>query len=168
MNVEGRKIVEAIIELTLTFSKMIKFHPELEKLRAVELYTLFYLLRHGPCKMKDLAQALSMTKANITHLVDALERKGFVQRILNDLDRRIVHVYVTNYGKKIYDELIEELSKLVENVASKLKPADLVIISRGFEKFLAEFSLRGEQNDRCDWWHRTSWKCTRSKTGRNW
>lgn len=144
MLVDGRKIVEAVVGLTLTFSKMIKFHPELEKLRAVELYTLFYLLKHEPCKMKDLAHALSMTKANITHLVDALERKGFVRRNPSDSDRRIIHIQVTEHGKKVYNELIEELSKLVETVSSKINPSDLALISQGFEKFLSAFSLYEE------------------------
>lgn len=141
---DGRKIAEAVVGLTLTFSKMIKFHPELEKLRAVELYTLFYLLKYEPCKMKDLAHALSMTKANVTHLIDVLERKGFVRRNPSNSDRRIIHIQVTEHGKRVYNELMEELSKLVEMVSSKISPDDLALISQGFEKFLSAFSLYEE------------------------
>ncbi|MBC7123463.1 MAG: MarR family transcriptional regulator, partial [Pseudothermotoga sp.] len=105
---ESRKIIESVVELTLRFSRMIRFHPELEKLRAVELYALFYLLRYGPCKMKDLADALSMTKANVTHLVDVLEKKGFVKRTPDEFDRRAIQLRVTEHGERVYNELIEE------------------------------------------------------------
>lgn len=139
IDVDGRKIIESIVELTLRFSKAIKFHPELEKLRAVELYALFYLIKYGPCKMKELADALSMTKANVTHLIDTLEKKGFVKRTPDESDRRVIQLCVTQHGERVYNELIEELSKLVEKVASKLNPDDSMLISKGFEKFLAIF-----------------------------
>lgn len=137
---EARKIVESIVELSLSFSRTIKFHPELEKLRAVELYTLFYLIRHGPCKMKDLAEALSMTKANVTHLIDSLEEKGFVKRTKDESDRRATLLRVTEHGEKVYNELLEELSRLVEKVTAKLSQEDLSLISRGFERFVALFA----------------------------
>jgi len=139
IDVDGRKIIESIVELTLRFSKAIRFHPELEKLRAVELYALFYLIKYGPCKMKELADALSMTKANVTHLIDTLEKKGFVKRTPDESDRRVIQLCVTQHGERVYNELIEELSKLVEKVASKLNPDDSMLISKGFEKFLAIF-----------------------------
>lgn len=137
---ESRKIIESVVELTLRFSRMIRFHPELEKLRAVELYALFYLLRYGPCKMKDLADALSMTKANVTHLVDVLEKKGFVKRTPDEFDRRAIQLRVTEHGERVYNELIEELSKLVEKIVAELDPKDSTLIYEGFEKFLAFFT----------------------------
>ncbi|WP_448521299.1 MarR family winged helix-turn-helix transcriptional regulator, partial [Pseudothermotoga sp.] len=106
IDVDGRKIIESIVELTLRFSKAIKFHPELEKLRAVELYALFYLIKYGPCKMKELADALSMTKANVTHLIDTLEKKGFVKRTPDESDRRVIQLCVTQHGERVYNELI--------------------------------------------------------------
>jgi len=105
----------------------------------VELYALFYLIKYGPCKMKELADALSMTKANVTHLIDTLEKKGFVKRTPDESDRRVIQLCVTQHGERVYNELIEELSKLVEKVASKLNPDDSMLISKGFEKFLAIF-----------------------------
>lgn len=137
---ESKKIIESIIELSLRFSQMIRFHPELEKLRAVELYALFYLFKYGPCKMKELADALSMTKANVTHLVDVLEEKGFVRRTPDESDRRVTLLRVTEHGEKVYNELIEELSKLAERVMNEVNSEDLALISKGFEKFLALFS----------------------------
>ncbi|KAF2957164.1 hypothetical protein AS159_08990 [Thermotoga sp. Ku-13t] len=137
---EARKIIESIVELSLGFSRTIKFHPELEKLRAVELYTLFYLIRYGPCRMKDLAEALSMTKANVTHLIDSLEKKGFVKRTKDESDRRATLLHVTEHGEKVYSELLEELSKLVEEIMAKLSQEDLNLISKGFEKFIALFA----------------------------
>ncbi len=146
IDVDSRKIIESIVELTLRFSKAIKFHPELEKLRAVELYALFYLIKYGPCKMKELADALSTTKANVTHLIDTLEKKGFVKRTPDESDRRVIQLRVTQHGERVYNELIEELSKLVERIMSSLDPNDSIVISKGFEKFLEIFiDSKGEK-----------------------
>jgi len=140
IDVDSRRMIESIVEITLRFSQMIKFHPELEKLRAVELYALFYLIKYGPCKMKELADALSMTKANVTHLVDVLEKKGFVKRTPDESDRRVIQLRVTQHGERVYNELIEELSKLVDRVVAELDPDDSMLISKGFEKFLEIFT----------------------------
>ena len=140
IDVDSRRMIESIVQITLRFSQMIKFHPELEKLRAVELYALFYLIKYGPCKMKELADALSMTKANVTHLVDVLEKKGFVKRTPDESDRRVIQLRVTQHGERVYNELIEELSKLVDRVVAELDPDDSMLISKGFEKFLEIFT----------------------------
>lgn len=66
--------MKSVFDLVLAFSKMLNFNSEVENLRAIELYVLLYVAQKGPQKMSELAEVFSMTKSNITFLVDNLEK----------------------------------------------------------------------------------------------
>jgi DNA-binding MarR family transcriptional regulator len=50
---------------------------------------------HGPQKMADLAEALSVTPRNVTALVDGLEADGLIRRVPHSTDRRVTLVELT-------------------------------------------------------------------------
>ena len=50
---------------------------------------------HGPQKMADLAEALTVTPRNVTALVDGLEAEGLVRRVPHSTDRRVTLVELT-------------------------------------------------------------------------
>ena len=47
---------------------------------------------HGPQKMADLADALTVTPRNVTALVDGLEAEGLIRRLPHSTDRRVTLV----------------------------------------------------------------------------
>jgi DNA-binding MarR family transcriptional regulator len=59
------------------------------------LRLLYTILCHGPQKMADLADALTVTPRNVTALVDGLEGEGLVRRVPHSTDRRITLVELT-------------------------------------------------------------------------
>jgi len=64
----------------------------------------------------SIAKRLSVTPATATRLVDALERKGLVQRVRLREDRRTVRVEPTAEGLKVVGEIAdigEELERLI-------------------------------------------------------
>ncbi len=64
-----------------------------------------------PLSASRLAEATGLSSAATTAMIDRLERKGFVQRIRHDTDRRQVLVELTDPGKArtwaIYGRLAE-------------------------------------------------------------
>lgn len=74
-------------------------------------FNILMLLRHGPergMQLHELGELLLVSRANITGLVDHLERKGYVKRIADDQDRRVRHARITKNG----EELLEEFTPL--------------------------------------------------------
>lgn len=144
MKIDAEKIMRSIFDLVLTFSKMLNFNSEVENLRAIELYVLLYVAQKGSQKMSELAQAFSMTKSNITFLVDSLEQKGFVSRSRSDEDRRVIMIELTQKGQQIYKQILSDFSKLIDKVTSQIPPEDLAIMAEGFER-LSRLFLLGER-----------------------
>jgi DNA-binding MarR family transcriptional regulator len=59
------------------------------------LRLLYFVRCHGPQKMADLADQLTVTPRNVTALVDGLEADGLVRRKPHSTDRRVTLVELT-------------------------------------------------------------------------
>ena len=62
---------------------------------------LWVLQRTGPRTQRELSQVLKCTPRNVTGLVDALERAGFVERTAHPGDRRAVVVRLSRSGRSL-------------------------------------------------------------------
>jgi MarR family 2-MHQ and catechol resistance regulon transcriptional repressor len=62
------------------------------------------LLHLGPVAQHELGRALFTSRANITTVVDNLERRGLVRRARNLTDRRSVTVHLTSEGRRLIEE----------------------------------------------------------------
>ncbi|ABV32883.1 MULTISPECIES: MarR family winged helix-turn-helix transcriptional regulator [Pseudothermotoga] len=145
MDLDSEKIMKSVFDLVLAFSKMLNFNSEVENLRAIELYVLLYVAQKGPQKMSELAEVFSMTKSNITFLVDNLEKNGFVERERSNEDRRVIYIRLTDRGRDIYRQILDDFAKLIDKVASQIPEQDLLIISDGFERLSRLFRTGGER-----------------------
>ncbi|MDN5107616.1 MarR family transcriptional regulator [Aliarcobacter butzleri] len=54
---------------------------------------------------KELSDSTYKDQANITRTIDRLEKKGFLQRQANKLDRRIINIYPTKKAIDIVDDI---------------------------------------------------------------
>lgn len=145
MAMDAERILRSVFDLVLTFSKMLNFNGELENLRAIELYLLLYIAQRGSQKMSELAEVFSMTKSNITFLVDSLEEKGLVERSRSNEDRRVINICLTEKGQQMYNQVLEDFAKLINRVTSQIPEKDLLVISEGFER-LSKLFLVGEKS----------------------
>jgi MarR family transcriptional regulator, 2-MHQ and catechol-resistance regulon repressor len=72
-------------------------------------FNILMNLRHGPAEgmlLHDLGELLLMTRANVTGLIDHLEEKGLVRRIVDASDRRARFARITKKGEALMDELV--------------------------------------------------------------
>lgn len=68
-------------------------------------WILAYLSRRDGMIQTDLANVLDLGKAALGGLIDRLEAAGFIQRRLDDSDRRVRRIYMSARGKKMCDEM---------------------------------------------------------------
>ncbi len=70
-----------------------------------QLRVVFWLARHGPASMSQIAQWLSVSLATVTGIVERVERHGLVARRHRDDDRRVVECDVTDAGSALVAEI---------------------------------------------------------------
>jgi MarR family transcriptional regulator, 2-MHQ and catechol-resistance regulon repressor len=92
------------------------------------LETLYHL---GSMTQGDISVKVLKSGSNMTTVIDNLERDGLVKRERNDKDRRVVHIHLTEKGKRKVmsvlprhvEALVDEFSVLTSNEQETL--ADL-------------------------------------------
>ncbi|MCM1086547.1 MAG: MarR family transcriptional regulator [Muribaculaceae bacterium] len=80
--------------------------------------------------MTTVAKALHVTTGTLTIAVNSLVKKGYVERIRSEKDRRVVMIYLTERGKGVFlhhahfheqmiDAVVEQLSEEEKEVLEK-------------------------------------------------
>lgn len=85
-----------------------RFHRELHAhgLTFPQWFIVKSLRRDGRRTAKELADILGVTPANVTGIVDRLERDGLVTRSRGNEDRRVVYVRLTEAGHRKAEEIL--------------------------------------------------------------
>lgn len=89
----------------------------------IHLNVLTVLDADGPDSMSHLADALDVSVASMTGIVDRMEKRGLVERRHEDKDRRVVLVYPTGAGRDVFREIDERrrvgLGRLLERLSAE-------------------------------------------------
>ncbi|MDO8473647.1 MAG: MarR family transcriptional regulator [Dehalococcoidia bacterium] len=90
------------------------------KLAPHQLVVVGLLGQNGPMLFKDLRVRLSLPKSSFTFLVDGLERRGLVERIREDDDRRQWSIRLTEEGKVFVQDVDRKEAEMLETVIAPL------------------------------------------------
>jgi DNA-binding MarR family transcriptional regulator len=84
---------------------------------------VMWQLRERAMRSGDLAQRCAMTAPALTELVDSLTREGFVRRLEDPGDRRVVLVELTAQGRRELEKHREVMKRGVAALLARV-PAD--------------------------------------------
>jgi DNA-binding MarR family transcriptional regulator len=82
----------------------------------------------GGRSCSEIAERMVTHDPDITRLIDRLERRGWVQRIRSDEDRRVVRVRITPKGSKAIADLAPMLSGLERRLLGHFGPERLKLL----------------------------------------
>ena len=105
----------------------------------VHLQVLFTLDSEGPLPMSRLADAMDVSQASATGIVDRMEQRGLVERLRDDADRRVVRVALAAGGRQTLGVMASERREHLAQIIDQLTDHEL-------EGFLA--GLRGMRRGR--------------------
>ncbi len=119
-----------------------------EKFRKAQVKTIFeadltvpqygvleVLLNEGPMTLKKIGERLFVSGANITCVIDNLEKEGFVKRVPSNVDRRMILAELTDDGKNKIETLYPQNSKNIYETASMLNTMEQAELQNLLAKF---------------------------------
>ena len=100
-------------------------------LSLVHLHVLTVLEAEGPIAMGRLAEALDVSVASATGIVDRMEQRGLVERHAQLADRRVIEVHPTDAGAAVFHDLMRERRAHLELVLGELTDRELASLLVG-------------------------------------
>jgi len=91
----------------------------------------------------EISNLLQITPAGATHLINPLEKAGYIERLPDPNDRRIVLIRLTDKGTKVAESLISEVQENLIGLVNHLGEEDsktlIRLMSKSIEFFAAQF-----------------------------
>ena len=88
-------LLQKLADFTPKYGKWLAHLMKSTGVSASRHHLLCRLKHEGPKKMNELGKVMQVSATNITLLVDALEKDGFVQRVSDPNDRRATWIQLT-------------------------------------------------------------------------
>ena len=106
-------------------------------------YSIFYrisntMYQHDSMTMGELSSALSVPLSTATRMIDWLVSDGYVQRLPDPEDRRVVRVALTDKGRHLYETVETYTRDRVIQVFSCLTPEEKASLFSIIDKVMAE------------------------------
>jgi MarR family 2-MHQ and catechol resistance regulon transcriptional repressor len=127
------------------WEKLSKAHDKYKKIQAKQMFTenltapqfgvLEILLKTGPVPLKKLSEEMMVTGANITCVMDNLEKEGFVKRIFSKEDRRVVFADLTASGRTKISSIMPKYSDNIAALTSVLSDHEQKDLAKLLNKF---------------------------------
>ena len=115
------------------------------KLTNNEIAVISYLCEHEKDTATDIVNALLFSKSHVSLSVDGLGKKGLIEKVQDDRDKKVFHLVLTEKARPIVDELNlrksniekvffhnfsdkekEQLQKSIEKVINNIKARTLL------------------------------------------
>ena len=83
-----------------------------------------------PRNMSVIANKLNITSGTLTVNVNGLEKKGYIQRIRSQEDKRVVYIALTDKGKKAFYHHRDFHKKMIRAMVRDLSEEEMEILYR--------------------------------------
>ena len=134
------ELVQEIVELERQIGRIIGQHAHIlwidSGLTPTQLRSLFLIVNKGSTNFKKLAEALGVTPANVTGIVDRLVGQRLVSRTQNPEDRREMTLQATDKGQALVSNLKEVGIKHMTQILSLLNLEELSALAQGLSAFI--------------------------------
>lgn len=113
-----------------------------EKITIREIHVLEvvdYLSKTGKNKMMEIARLLGISTGSLTTAVNVLHGKGYLCRETNDVDRRMIFIFLTEKGRQanqVHLKFHTEIRKTMEQNFSFQQTECLLSVLKQLEAFL--------------------------------
>lgn len=97
---------------------------------------ILYLKRKGTSSVSDIGKSLTISRPNMTPIIDKLISDGMVHRYNDTNDRRIIRVELTDKAHEFVKEQEDTMKKILTNKISTLNPNDLESLKYNVEEII--------------------------------
>lgn len=92
-----------------------------------------------PKNMSQVAKALSVTVGTLTIAINNLVKKGYVDRVRSEKDRRVVYISLSSKGRKAFDHHAKFHEEMIHATVKGLSTEEVNILVKSLENLAGFF-----------------------------
>lgn len=120
-----RELMHKIVILTILHRYYISKNAQAVGLYVGQPPILEYLVKHGGCAQKDIANSLHVSSASIAVSIKRMESGGLVTKTADHADMRCNKVNITEKGREVLESFEQVCSSLDKKVFDSLTEEEL-------------------------------------------
>jgi DNA-binding MarR family transcriptional regulator len=113
-----------LIKEVFDLSRYISSAQTKSRLTMIQIRTLIFVYENEIVKPTEIAKKFAITPASVTSQIDKLVRDGWLKRVYNQDDKRVIEVKLTERAKIELPGEIKELHKSCEWIFNALSSED--------------------------------------------
>lgn len=120
------------------------FQEEVEKYQLTpnEVLVILFLYENGSSvnTAKDIARYEGVSKGLIARSVDSLSEKGYLTLVRDEMDRRVIHLHLTEHCDEIVSGMAEKKKRFLACIQKNIPEEHIRITTETLEHFLENAS----------------------------
>lgn len=114
-------------------TNMLKKDMRSHGLNPTEFTVMEVLYSKGEQPIQMIGNKVLLASSSITYVIDQLENKNYIERKVNESDRRVTLVSLTKEGQEMMEDIFPQHSKLIENLFGDLTIDEINQISESLK-----------------------------------
>ena len=110
--------------------KTLKNYP----INVTEFSVMEFLYSKGEKSIQEIRDRILLASGSATYVVDNLERKEYVRRIVNQNDRRVTYIKLTEAGKDLINDIFPMHKKNTKKIFNDLTNGELITLKEILKK----------------------------------
>ena len=110
--------------------KTLKNYP----INVTEFSVMEFLYSKGEKSIQEIRDRILLASGSATYVVDNLERKEYVRRIVNQNDRRVTYIKLTEAGKDLINDIFPTHKKNTKKIFNDLTNGELITLKEILKK----------------------------------
>ena len=98
-----------------------------------EMHTIDVIGSTPNATPSDISRSLMVTLGTVTTSLNNLERKGYIERTRNEVDRRVVHLSLTKRVKILYRIHQKFHKRMVNQIIDGMSPDERKVMQKGLQ-----------------------------------
>lgn len=103
--------------------------------------------RDGQRNMSSIAKDMSVTVGTLTIAMNSLVKKGYVQRVRSEVDRRVVLISLTEKGVKAFDHHKRFHDEMIDALLRDVDPSQTEILVHALSNLCSFFKNYGKEDN---------------------
>ena len=117
----------------------------IEEFNGAQGRILYVLWQEDGLPIIELSKRTGLAKTTLTSMLDRMDEKGFLERVVDNKDRRMIRVFLTSKAKVLNDQYNEVSSEMSQIFYKNFSDEEIIAFEKALEKILYNLEQREKE-----------------------